>query len=368
MRAERIRLENFRNYTDETVEFSRGINVITGANAQGKTNLLEGVFCLSCGRAFRTRFDRELVRFGENSARVTGEVFSGDRPRTIEIRMGGGVRKRVLCNEVPSAVSELPRVFRVVLFSPDDLNMIRDGAAERRRFLDMAISQLRPGYAGLIGEYSRVYDHKRRILSDWREKPSLLDTFEEFSSAICRLSAQIIRYRAAYVKRLEDVAPAIHREFSGCGEGLALRYKTVGTVTETAASPKDLYERLWEHQQAHRQAEIASGNVLTGVHKDELEIEINGVPARSFASQGQTRTAALSLKMSEREISMLDTGETPVLLLDDVLSELDGKRQEFVLNRIGGGQTLITCCDDGGIASRTGGRVIRVSGGRTKID
>ena len=359
-----VRLENFRNYSDETVELSPGINVITGWNAQGKTNFLEGVYLLSCGHGFRTRLDSELIAFETERSRVTGKVFSGAREQSIEVRLTRGVRKQVLVNGLRRNASDLSDILRVVLFSPDDLNMIKDGAKARRRFMDMAISQLRPAYAALISDFTKLYEHKKRILADWREKPSLLDTLDEFSVSMCRCSAQIIRYRAAFTKRLTETAVPIHSEFSGSGEVLGLVYQTVSTVRDSFAPASEIYLALIEHQRTHRDAEIASGCVLSGIHKDDLEISIDGVNARLFASQGQTRTAALSLKMAEREISLQDTNECPVLLLDDVLSELDAKRQEFVLNRIGGGQTLITCCEDGRLRERTDGNIIHIAGGK----
>lgn len=364
MRIDCVHLNNFRNYTDEEIKFSPDINVITGANAQGKTNLLESIFFLSCGHGFRTRSDSELVRFASSGGRVSGEIFSHGRCQSVSINVGGGQKKQIFCNGVRTTASELSDVLRVVLFSPEDLNMIKDGARERRRFLDIAISQLRPNYARLISEYAKLFEHKKRILSDWHEKPSLLEGLDEFSDSLNKCTAQIIRYRSAFVKRLQETAIPIHSEFSGTGETLAVTYKTVGTVTDAFAPAGEIYRQVCLHQSAHRDAEIASGSVLTGCHKDDVEIEINGVNARLFASQGQTRTAALSLKMAEREISCQDTGENPVLLLDDVLSELDPKRQEFVLTRIGGGQTLITCCEDEHIKKRTGGKVIYISGGK----
>ena len=360
-----VRLEGFRNYLDENVELSPGINVITGENAQGKTNFLEAVYLLSCGRGFRTRIDSELIAFDAERAKVSAKVFSAEREQRIEIGMARGIRKQIQVNGVRKNASDLSEILRVVLFCPDDLNMIKDGAKARRRFMDMAISQLRPSYAALISDYTRLYEHKKRILSDWREKPSLLDTLDEFSDGMCRCSAQIIRYRAAFAKRLSETAVPIHSEFSGSGEELRLEYQTVSTVKYPFAPASEIYPALTEHQKLHREAEIASGNVLSGIHKDDLDISINGVNARLFASQGQTRTAALSLKMAEREISLQDTNDCPVLLLDDVLSELDAKRQEFVLNRIGGGQTLITCCEDGRLKERTEGNIIGVAGGKT---
>ncbi len=361
-----ITLEGFRNYDRAAVALSPGINVIAGENAQGKTNLLEAVFLLSCGRGFRTRLDSELISFESETARVAARVFSQEREQTISVTMARGRRKQILVNGVRKNANELADSLRVVLFCPDDLNMIREGAKERRRFLDMAISQLRPNYGKLLTDYNRLADSKRRILTDWHEKPPLLDALDDYSEQMARISAQLVRYRAAFCRRLAETATPIHAEFSGSGEALGLEYKTVSTVTDPFAPASEIYEQIMAHQGAHREAEVASESLLTGVHKDDLEVSIGGRSARLFASQGQTRTAALSLKMAEREISTQDTGECPILLLDDVLSELDARRQEYVLNRIGGGQTLITCCEDGGIRERTGGRVFTVSAGSVK--
>ena len=366
MIVKKIALNGFRNYEWETAEFDADTNVICGPNAQGKTNLLEAVYMLSCGRSFRTRYDKELVGFDFSSAEILAEVDSRGREQTVRILLQPGQTKKIQVNAVRKTASELGEVLNTVLFCPDDLNVIKEGASQRRRLMDNAISQIRPRYAEILAEFNRLYEHKTRILRDWREKPSLLDTLDEFSDGMCRASAQLIRYRASFAARLDEAAAPIHREFSGEGEELRLRYATVSTVSDPFASAKEIYYAVCEHQESHRQAELDSGQCLTGAHKDDLEISINGRPARSFASQGQTRTAALSLKLAEREIFLAETGEYPVLLLDDVLSELDTRRQEFVLNRIGGGQTLITCCEDEGISERTGGKVLFVQNGKIR--
>ena len=366
MRVEKIALNGFRNYEWETAEFAPGTNVICGQNAQGKTNLLEAVYMLSMGRSFRTRFDRELVGFDFSEGEILAEVFSHEREQTVNIRFRPGQTKKILVNGVRKTASELSSVVNTVLFCPDDLNLIKEGAAVRRRLLDNAICQIRPRYAEILSEFNKYYENKTRILKDWHEKPALLDTLDEFSDGMARASAQLIRYRASFAARLNEVAPVIHREFSGENEELAIEYRTVSTVRDPFASAKEIYYDICEHQEAHRQAELESAQCLTGAHKDDLEISINGRSARSFASQGQTRTAALSLKLAEREIFLAETGEAPILLLDDVLSELDQKRQEFVLNRLSGGQTLITCCEDADISRRTGGRVLFVEKGRIR--
>lgn len=366
MRVKRIALNGFRNYDFETVDFIDGTNVISGQNAQGKTNLLEAVYMLSCGRSFRTRFDRELIGFDSSWAEILADVYSHDREQTVSIRLQSGQAKQIKVNSVKKSAGELSQVVNAVLFCPDDLNMIKDGAAVRRRLMDNAISQIRPRYAQYLSDFNRLYEHKTRILKDWREKPSLLDTLDEFSEGMCRASAQIIRYRAAFSQRLSQAAAPIHRDFSGNGEELSMAYKTVSSVKDPFGPVKEIYYDICEHQERHRQAELDSSQCLTGAHKDDLEIYINGRSARSFASQGQTRTAALSVKLAEREIFLVETGEYPILLLDDVLSELDEKRQEFVLNHIGGGQTLISCCEDEGISRRTGGKVLFVEKGKIR--
>lgn len=364
MRINRLALNGFRNYDFETVSFSPATNVIYGANAQGKTNLLEAVYLLSCGRSFRTRFDRELLGFGNDFCEILSDIESGGREQTVRIVIKQGVRKQISVNGVKKTASELSETLKTVLFCPDDLNIIKDGAAARRRLMDNAISQIRPRYAEYLTQFNKFYENKTRILKDWHEKPSLLDTIDEFSDGMCRLSAQLIRYRAAFVARLSEEAAPIHGEFSAADEKLGLEYRTVSSVRDPLGSVREIYYDLCDHQEKHRQAELQSQQCLSGAHKDDIAVTINGRDARSFASQGQTRTAALSLKLAEREIFLDETGEYPVLLLDDVLSELDPMRQEFVLNRIGGGQTFISCCEDEGISKRTGAKVLRVEKGR----
>ena len=366
MIVRRIALTGFRNYDFETAEFDAGTNVICGRNAQGKTNLLEAVYMLAMGRSFRTRFDKELVGFDSDGADILADVCSHGREQTVNIRLTPGRPKRILVNAVRKTAGELSDTVNTVLFCPDDLNLIKEGAAVRRRLMDNAICQIRPRYAEILSDFNRLYENKTRILRDWHERPALLDTLDDFSDGMARASAQLIRYRAAFALRLSEAAAPIHRDFSDGLEELSVQYRTVSSVRDPFASAKEIYYDICDHQERHRQAELDSAQCLTGAHKDDLEIDINGKNARAFASQGQTRTAALSLKLAEREIFLRESGEYPILLLDDVLSELDARRQEFVLNRIGGGQTLITCCEDEGISRRTGGRVLFVEGGRIR--
>lgn len=347
MRIKSVSLDFYRNYPHVEVTFDPRINVICGENAQGKTNLLEALGYLSTAQSHRARYDRELICFGVDSAFVKGEIFSRGRDFTLEARLHRGAGRQLFSNGVRlKTAAELSGVLNTVLFCPEDLYLIRAGAAERRAFLDACICQLRPKYAAALTEYRKLHDHKTRILRDWSEKPSLLETLDDFSLRMAQVGAVVIHYRAHFINKLRQFTPPIHREFSGGREQLELRYETVRTVVDPEGGVKEILARLLEHQENHRQAELDSRICLTGPHRDDFAVEIDGRSARQFASQGQTRTAALSLKLASREIFEADTGQWPVLLLDDVLSELDERRQAFVLQRIRGGQVFITCCED----------------------
>jgi len=363
MRLDALTLDFFRNYLHLEAEFDPSVNVIYGDNAQGKTNLLEAVAYLS-GVSPRARYDRELIQFGVDSAFLKGKVFSHDRDFVLEANLFRGKGRQLYANGVRlKSGAALSEILNTVLFCPEDLYIIREGAAARRKFLDDCISQLRPRYAQALAEYKRLYEHKTRILRDSEEKPSLLDALDEFSLGMAKAGAVLIHYRAHFVRRLREVAPPIHADFSGGRERLGLHYETVSTVTDPEASPREILPELLRHQESHRGAEIASRMCLSGPHKDDLVVEIDGNLAKTYSSQGQTRTAALSLKLAARDIFWQDTGEYPLLLLDDVLSELDPKRQEFVLNRIRGGQVFITCCEDDRLSSLIKGKVFHVREG-----
>lgn len=346
MKLRRIVLDGFRNYTDFTADFSPGVNVIWGENAQGKTNLLEAIGFLSGARSHRARGDKELISFHRDQGTITAEVTSRDRDFLLEVQLFRGARRRLFVNHVKyKTAAELGGIVQTVLFCPEDLALIKAGAAERRSFLDHAICQLRPRYAEALAQYHKLLDHKTRILRDWEKHPSLLDVLEDFNEAMARAGALVIHYRAHFVRKLAEKAAQIQTEFSGGRETLALHYATVSTVRDPLGPTVELYEDLRRHQDSHAKAERDARSCLSGPHKDDLVARINGQPARQYASQGQTRTAALSLKLAERELFRDDTGQWPILLLDDVLSELDARRQDFVLRRITGGQVILTGCE-----------------------
>ena len=363
MQINELTLEGFRNYEHAELTFHPRCNVIYGDNAQGKTNLLEAVVYLSCGRSPRAHGDKELLGFTKDTARLCGKIFSRQRDFVTEIRLERGKRRRMQVNGVPlKTAAQLSDVLHTVFFSPEDLYLIRDGAAARRRFMDLSLCQLRPRYAEALAEYNRLYEHKTRILRDSEEQPGLLEVLPDFNERLIAVGAVLIGYRARFVEALARHAQKAHAECSG-GEELTLQYQTVSTIENPLAPREKLLAALQEHQKRHEAAEKASRLCLTGPHKDDIEVLVNGRSARQFCSQGQVRTAALSLKLAEREIHKNAVGEYPVMLLDDELSELDQRRQEYVLHRISGGQIFITCCENHRLTGLEDGQVFHIRNG-----
>ena len=365
MLVKEIYLDGFRNYLNISAHFGNGVNVISGSNAQGKTNLIEAIYYLTAGRSFRLAGDKELISFDRDSACVRACVVSAGREQTLEARLFRGRRRELYANGARlTKVAEITGRLAAVMFGPDDLNMIKDGAPVRRKLMDQCLSQLRPGYLAALTEFNKLYGHKTRILRDYRDKPALLDLLDDYDLRLAQQSARLIHYRSAFTTILSGKATEIHSEFSDGSETLTIRYKTVGGMETKGKTPEQILPGLLEHQKAHRQAELSSGLCLSGAHKDDIEIEIDNAPARKFASQGQARTASISIKLAERDIHFEDKGEYPVLLLDDVLSELDLKRRSFVMGKIKNGQVFITCCDNAAESAVHDGATLRIENGR----
>ena len=350
MRIDALALRNFRNYDALNVTFAPDCNVIVGENAQGKTNLLEAIVYLSSARSPRARAEKELISFGKSECSIKANAFARNRDFLLEIGLAAGRRRKILINKVPAKKGS-------------DLSDVL-GAAARRKFMDDALCQLRARYAQALSDYHRAYEHKTRILRDSEEYPSLLDTLPEFDLRMAQSGAVIIYYRARFCERLKEYAGIAHRECSGGREELGVEYQTVSTISDPLAPIETIYDQLRAHQASHAAAERASRMCLSGPHKDDIAVTIGGVNARQFSSQGQTRTAALAFKLAEREIYREITSRTPLLLLDDVLSELDPRRQEYVLNRILGGQVFITCCEEDRLGTLLSGKVFHIADGK----
>ena len=349
MRLDRLSLRNFRNYENISLDFAPGVNLIVGDNAQGKTNLLEAIGYLGSGRSFRAQKTAEMVRFSADFADMEGRVFSQGREQTLRWVLFSGSRPRQIWRNgaKKKTAGEVAGVLPTVLFCPEDLMVLKSGAAQRRRLGDHALCQLRPNYDAALTEYNRILDQKSRILKDHFENPAVLEILPEYNTRLCQVGALLISYRARFYDSLGKAAGAYHGQFSGGAEDFSLAYKTVSTVADPFAPVKQLTEDLQEHLQRHYRAELETATCLTGPHKDDFSVSLSGIDLKAYGSQGQTRTAAISLKLAQRELMGRDTGEEPVLLLDDVLSELDPGRQDFVLNQIVSGQVFITCCEPG---------------------
>ena len=349
MNLNNLTLRNFRNYEYVNLDFDPGVNLIVGDNAQGKTNLLEAISYLGSGKSFRALKQKEMVRFGADFADIEGSVFSQEREQTLRWVIFNGSRPRQIYRNgaKKKTAAEIAGVLPTVLFCPEDLMVLKTGASSRRRLGDHALCQLRPNYDAALTEYNRIIDQKSRILKDHFENPSVLEILPEYNTRLCQVGALLISYRARFYDSLGKAAAKYHGQFSGGAEEFTLDYKTVSTVKDPFAPISTLTEDLQNHLERHYRAEVESGQCLTGPHKDDFDVSLSGINLKSYGSQGQTRTAAISLKLAQRELMAREWGEEPVLLLDDVLSELDQGRQDFVLNQIVSGQVFITCCEPG---------------------
>ena len=349
MNVTKLKLRDFRNYQNLEIDFDPGVNLIVGDNAQGKTNLREGLVYLGSGKSFRTQRGAELVRFGADFADIEAEVYSQERNQTLRSVIFAASRPRQLFRNgvKKKSAGDLAGVLPTVLFCPEDLMVLKSGASARRRLGDMALCQLRPNYDAALAEYGKILEQKSHILKDRFDDPRLLDILPEYNARLCRVGAMLISYRARFYESLGREAAVFHGQFSGGAEDFRLEYKTVSTVDDPFAPISQIEEQLHRHLSSHYRAELETANCLTGPHKDDFTVSLSGIDLKAYGSQGQTRTAAISLKLAQRELMKRESGEEPVLLLDDVLSELDPGRQDFVLNQIVSGQVFITCCEPG---------------------
>ena len=349
MEIKKLELQNFRNYNQISLDFAPGVNLIVGKNAQGKTNLLEAIGYLGSGKSFRAQKTGEMIRFGADFAQLEGTVFSQEREQKLRWQLFPGQRPRQLyCNGVKKkSAGEINGIMSTVLFCPEDLMVLKTGSAPRRRLGDIVLCQLRPNYDAALTEYNRILEQKNRILKDHFENPRLLDILPDFNSRLCQVGALLISYRARFYESLGLAAKEYHSQFSGGAEDFRLEYKTVSTVKNPFAPVAELNQALLEHLERHYRAELDTAQCLTGPHKDDFEVFLDEISLKSYGSQGQTRTAAISLKLAQKTLMRRESGQEPILLLDDVLSELDPGRQDFVLNQIESGQVFITCCEPG---------------------
>ena len=335
MHIKNILLENFRNYDNQEIKLNKNINIIYGNNAQGKTNIIESVFLCAYGKSFRAKKDKELIKFDKDICNVEVSYSKVDRDGTIKAEINE--KKTFFVNGVKqNKISDIIGKINVVIFTPDDIEIIKDGPQKRRRFLDMMISSLRPNYLHLLNSYNKVLEQRNNFLRQIKlenKNPAMLDIWDE---QLSEYSFKIYEYRKYFIEKIENSIEDIHSLITKCGkEDIKIKY----------ISNSKNKESFLENLKKSRSVDIKRGFTATGVHRDDFMIYINSRPVSIFGSQGQQRTAILTLKLCELKIVKEEIGDTPILLLDDYMSELDEKRRTSFLENIKGNQVIITCTD-----------------------
>ena len=341
-----LELNNFRNYKHVAVDFKDGLNVLYGKNASGKTNMLESIYLCSIFHSPRTTKDKEMVLIGEDKATVSLVLQTKYKKQTINLQIDEKGKKRVLVNNIPlNRAGELFGVLGVVFFSPDEMKLVKESPQERRRFMDVGLSQQQRSYFSALQRYNKTVKQKNNLLKEWRGNRNIDDMLDVWDTCLAKEGAVIISKRLAYIETLNDAASKFHTAISSEKEKLVLSYESTIKAESSKVNVADIEKQLYESIVNSRAKDKELGYCTVGPHRDDIKIEINGKDSRKFASQGQQRTVALALKLGEVIIYKNEIGEPPILLLDDVLSELDIGRQKLLLEMTDGFQTILTCTE-----------------------
>lgn len=337
MYIKKINLNNFRNYQKQEIILDKGINIFYGDNAQGKTNIIESIFLCSMGKSFRTKKDKELIKFNEASTNINIEYEKKDRSGTIKAEIGD--KKEFFCNGVKqSKISNIIGKINIVIFSPDDIDIIKDGPQKRRKFIDMMISSLKPNYIHLLNDYNRVLEQRNTYLKQIvkeGKKEELLDILDE---QLANLSYSIFEYRNYYLKKFSDIIQETH-------DIITKNIKNQEIIKIKYISNAQDKQGFLNNLKKSRKIDLTRGYTSTGIHRDDFMIYINKKIVSIYGSQGQQRTTILTLKLCELKIVTKELGETPILLLDDFMSELDENRRKSFLENLNDSQVIITCTD-----------------------
>ena len=354
MEIKKIEFSGFRNLFDFSFTPDSNINILVGANAQGKTNITEAIWLFTGAKSFRGAKDREMVGFGKEKAELKMKFLSEGIERDAKIEILN--KRKAFLDEKPlKSASHLAGNFCAIVFSPNDLSLVKDGPSSRRRFLDVAIGQLYPVYIELLRDYTRAVAQRNKIIKDYKNNSSISEMLDIFEAEIAEKGAKIVEYRKNYCKKTEPSTAEIYKGISKEKEELEFLYVS-------SVEAENLAEALYNA----RKTDMFSGVTSVGPHRDDLDFKINGISARSFGSQGQKRSIALSLKLAEAKTIKDIKGEQPVAILDDVMSELDPDRQDYILNHIKDRQVFITCCDYSNIKNFEKGTVFNIEAGRIK--
>ena len=357
MRLSRLEVTDLRNIAHAVLEPSPELTVLCGANGQGKTNLLESIWLLTGGKSFRGAKDAELIRRETPFGVLEADFVAGDREQTLRLTVGSQGTQRpgrtARLNGVDRGrAASIAGTFTAVVFDPNHLSLVKGGPEGRRRFIDSALCQLYPGYLAALRRYSRVVAQKNALLKAYDITPGADTVLETFNESLIRYGGDVMARRAEYLRQLAPVAAANYRDISRGAEVLEICYQPCCPLGSLA-----------DKLEAMKNAELRAGFCLAGPHREDIEILIDGQPGRIYGSQGQQRSAVLSMKLAEASVAGEVLGEHPVMLLDDVLSELDEGRQAYLLTRIEDKQTFVTTCDSAAFA-RTNGKLFLVEGGK----
>ena len=360
MQIKNLTLKNFRNYADENFEFTEGLNVLYGKNAQGKTNCAEAVFYLCTGVSPRARREKQLIMHGKQRADISATACGryGDVNIAATI-FENGREIRINGNRIARNADLLGNIFSI-FFSPSELRLIQDGPDERRRFLNISISQLSKPYYTALLRYNKILEQRNNLLKD-RDTGLIYDTLPVWDEQLAKYAAIVVRHRADYIARLAPVAEEEHYRLTDGAEKLVVRPEK-----RYDGDDEELKEQLFEELRRNYERDVRLGYTSIGPHRDDLDFLINGQDAKNFASQGQTRTAALSVKLAEMEIFKQLSDEYPVLILDDVMSELDLPRRKKLVERAQGMQTILTCTHAERVLYGRQTNKIRIEGGAIK--
>ena len=360
MYIKEIELKNFRNYEKIRVEFNKNVNIFLGNNAQGKTNLLESIYLNVMARSFKRVKDKDLIRFGEEACIIKTKSVIDKIEQVTEIAINKEGNKKIkIDGAIANKASELLDRIYIIIFSPEDLKIVKDEPEKRRRFIDSELCQIKPGYYNDLGNYKKVLKQRNFYLKEKFPDDNILDIWD---FELAKYGSKIINKRKEFIKKIDKISREIYNGISGGKENINLTYEQNLKIE----NEDEFYDAL----KKAREDDKRNGNTSRGPHKDDLKITTNSIDIRKFGSQGQQRTAALSLKLSEIRIIEEETGVKPILLLDDVLSELDDERQSFLINELGENQLFITTTDlIGKVAKRLPeGKIYKIKEGNIEIE
>ncbi|MBQ7288826.1 MAG: DNA replication/repair protein RecF [Clostridia bacterium] len=354
MYVNRFEIKNFRNIEHVKFQADRGINIIYGENAQGKTNIIEAIWLFTGAKSFRGAKDSQMIRIGETAAELKLSFFSENREQAASIKIEN--KRTAWLNEIElSAANALAGTVQAIVFSPQDLALVNDGPSARRKMLNLGIGLIYPSYIEKIKQYNHTLQQRNALLKTIKYNESMYSCLQDYDAALCKQGAEIIKIRKQYVERLRQELPLIYNGLADEKEKLDIAYQT------TADENPEAYALKLKKQENE---DLKNLTTSVGPHRDELLITTDGRESRIYASQGQRRSAALTIKLAQAALIKNLTKEQPIALLDDVLSELDEKRQNYILNHIKNWQVFITCCDPSHIQRLTKGKIFKIENGR----